>query len=60
MIHRVAPGWGSYLYVLEGGLVLVNGNHVPALAAVMVTDERELAISAENDSELLLVNIMMV
>ena len=60
VIHRVAPGWGSYLYVLEGGLVLVNGNHVPALAAVMVTDERELAISAENDSELLLVNIMMV
>jgi quercetin 2,3-dioxygenase len=58
--HRVAPGWGSYLYVLEGGPVLVNGKQVPALAAVMVTDEREFTVSAENDAELLLVDAKMV
>jgi redox-sensitive bicupin YhaK (pirin superfamily) len=57
--HRVAPGWGAYLYVLEGGPVLVNGKQVRALAAVMVTDEREFTVSAENDAELLLVDAKM-
>jgi redox-sensitive bicupin YhaK (pirin superfamily) len=54
--HRVAPGWGSYLYVLEGGPVLVNEKLVPALAAVMVTEEQGFTVSARNDAELLLVD----
>jgi redox-sensitive bicupin YhaK (pirin superfamily) len=53
--YRVAPGWGVYLYVIEGGPVLVNGQQTPALAAVMITDEREFKVSAVSDAELLLV-----
>ncbi|MHB8846364.1 MAG: pirin family protein [Nitrospirota bacterium] len=58
--HRPAPGWGVYLYVLEGGPVQVNGQKAPALAAVMVTDEQELTVRAGNDAELLLVDVRMV
>jgi hypothetical protein len=55
----VAPGWGSYLSVLEGGPVLVNGKQVPALAAVMINKERDFTVRAENDAELL-VDVLMV
>jgi redox-sensitive bicupin YhaK (pirin superfamily) len=57
--HRVAPGWGAYLYVLEGGPVQVNGRQAHALTAVMVTDEQEFTVRAENDAELLLVDAKM-
>jgi redox-sensitive bicupin YhaK (pirin superfamily) len=57
--HRVVPGWGAYLYVLEGGPVLVNGKRAPALASVMITDEREFTVRAEDGAELLLVDVKM-
>lgn len=57
--RRVIPGWGAYLYVLEGGPVQVNGKQAPALAAVMIVDEQEITIRAGNDAELLLVDSKM-
>ncbi len=53
--HKLEPGWGAYLYVLEGGPVEVNGIHVPTLGAAKITDEEKLQVEAENDAELLLV-----
>lgn len=52
-------GRGAYLYVLEGGPVGVNGNPVPALGAVKVTEEKELSIEAKKDAELLLVDVLL-
>jgi hypothetical protein len=57
--HALAEGWGSYLYVLEGGPVLVNGKRVTALSSVMITDERAFTVRAEEDAELLLVDARM-
>jgi redox-sensitive bicupin YhaK (pirin superfamily) len=45
--------------VLEGGPVLVNGERAPALASVMITDEQEIKVKAEDDAELLLVDVKM-
>jgi redox-sensitive bicupin YhaK (pirin superfamily) len=58
--RHIADGWGAYLYVLEGGPVLVDGKEAPALAAVMITDQREFAVRAEQDAELLLVEAKMI
>jgi hypothetical protein len=57
--RQLAPGWGAYLYVLEGGPVLVNGTRASALASAMITDEREIKVRAEDDTELLLVEVKM-
>jgi len=57
--RQLAPGWGAYLYVLEGGPVLVNGMRVSVLASAMITDEREIKVRAEDDTELLLVEVKM-
>jgi hypothetical protein len=37
----------------------VNGRQAHALTAVMVTDEQEFTVRAENDAELLLVDAKM-
>jgi redox-sensitive bicupin YhaK (pirin superfamily) len=57
--HPVPPGWGAYLYVLEGGPATVNGRSVPALASVMITGESKLIVSARNETETLLVQVRM-
>ncbi|MEW6443257.1 MAG: pirin family protein [bacterium] len=49
--------WGVYLYLLEGGPVHVNAQRVDALGAAMVTEEREVDMSAQSDAELLLVHV---
>jgi redox-sensitive bicupin YhaK (pirin superfamily) len=59
-IHQVADGWGAYLYVLEGGPVLVDGKEAPALSAIMITHQREFTVRAEQDAELLLVEAKMI
>ncbi len=46
--------------MVEGGAVLVNDSKVEALSAIMVTGETELNIYAEDDAELLLVDVLMV
>jgi len=57
--HTVAPGQGVYLYVLEGGPASLNGRVLPALAAAMVTDEPHLEVTAEEEAELLLVQVRL-
>jgi redox-sensitive bicupin YhaK (pirin superfamily) len=57
--HPGKAGRGSYLYVLEGGPVALNGlKTVPLLGAAMVVDEPELEIEARGNSAwLLLVDV---
>jgi len=54
--YPVAEGRGAYLYVLEGGPVRVNGRRLPTLGAAKVAGEREIAVRADADAELLLVD----
>ncbi len=48
---------GVYLYVLEGGPVTVYGEKMTALTAGMITEDGEIAVNAEGDAELLLVDV---
>jgi len=57
--HELAAGWGAYFYVLEGGSVTVNGQRLPALAAVKVTLEPQLAVQARGEAELILVEVAL-
>jgi len=52
--------WGVYLYLLEGGPILVNGQRLAALDALMATEEKELEVTAELDAELLLVHTHLI
>lgn len=55
----LVEGRGVYLYVLEGGPVLVNGSGIPALGAAKIENESTLEIRAEGDSELLLIDVFV-
>jgi len=55
--HALAPGQGAYLYVLEGGPVILNGQVLPALAAALLTAEPHLEVAADQEAELLLVEV---
>lgn len=57
--HDLRPSRGAYLYVLDGGPVFVNGHRLPALAAAKISHERRLALTAEADAELLLVDVQL-
>jgi redox-sensitive bicupin YhaK (pirin superfamily) len=57
--HVIQGKRGAYLFVLEGGPVNVSGHQIPALGAAKVTGEIELATNAEEDAELLLVDIAL-
>ena len=50
------PGYGVYLYVLEGGPVSLNDTSLPQLASAKITDEKKLVLTAVHDAELLLVD----
>jgi redox-sensitive bicupin YhaK (pirin superfamily) len=58
--YDIGDGRGIYLYVLEGGPIVVNGARVPALASAMITAEESIAIRAEHDAELLLVEVKLL
>ena len=58
--YAIGEGWGVYLYVLEGGPVRLNGERMPALAAAQVMQETALHIEAEEDAELLLINVHLI
>ncbi|RJR36960.1 MAG: pirin family protein [Deltaproteobacteria bacterium] len=58
--HFLEAGRGAYLYVLEGGPVRVNGHPLPALAAAKISDELEVAVQAQGDTELLLVDVLLI
>jgi len=57
--HILKKGRGAYLYILEGDDVIVDGNRLQALAAAMVKGVEGISISAEGESELLLVDISL-
>ncbi len=57
--HQLAAGWGAYLYVLEGGPITLNGHRLPALAAAKVTLEPGVAVQAQGEAELLLVEVFL-
>lgn len=54
---RSGGGRGVYVYVLEGGPVNVSPYEIPVLGAAMVTDEERFRVTADSDSELLLVEV---
>ncbi len=58
--HVLRDGRGIYFYVLEGGSVKMNGNLIPALGAAKVTGKAQLDITAHDDVELLLIDILLV
>jgi redox-sensitive bicupin YhaK (pirin superfamily) len=60
--HVGKKGRGAYLYVIEGDRIVINGRKiVPALGAVVATDEPELVMEAEGASaELLLVDVPLI
>ena len=58
--HQVEDGRGAYLYVIEGGTVKVNDNTVLTFGAAKALGKLELIIRAEEDSELLLVDVLLI
>ena len=57
-VYPFPPRHGGYLYVLEGGPVTLGAAAMPALAAAMITGETGIAVSAADDAELLLVDVL--
>lgn len=57
--HSLADGQGAYLYVLEGGRITLNGQGLPALAAAMITQEPRVEVAADQEAELLLVEVKL-
>lgn len=53
--YALRTGRGAYLYVLEGGPVMLNDILTPALGAAEIVDEKQLVLTANEDAELLLV-----
>ena len=58
--YQLKKGNGLYIYVIEGGSILVNGQRVMPLGAAKIFDEMDLDIKAENDSELLFVDVLLI
>lgn len=57
--HRIRVKRGGYLYVMEGGPVKVNGHQVPLLGAAKLSEDMKVAVDAEEDAELLLVDVLL-
>ena len=57
--HRIKVHRGGYLYVLEGGPVKVDGHLVPTFGAAKISEETKLDVDAEQDAELLLVDVLL-
>jgi quercetin 2,3-dioxygenase len=56
--HEIGPGRGVYAYLIDGGATF-NGEEVATGDAAKVTDEPQLAIRANEPSELILVDVPM-
>lgn len=57
--HPIGPGRGVYAYLIEG-LASFNGEPLATGDAAKVTDEAQLAVHADQPSELILVDVPMV
>jgi redox-sensitive bicupin YhaK (pirin superfamily) len=51
------PGRGAYLYVVEGGPVVVDSEVVPEFGAAMIAQENKVRLKAEGISELLILDV---
>ena len=51
--------WGVYLYLLEGGPVIVNDQAISVYGAAMIRDQEAIEIAAQKDAELLMVEVML-
>ncbi len=58
--HFLKKDRGVYLYVLEGEGLEINGHMIPALGAVKATGALTLTIKGLGDSELLLIDVLLV
>jgi hypothetical protein len=58
--HHIKKGRGGYLYMLEGEGLKVNGHMIPALGAIKATGALTLTITGLGDSELLLIDVLLV
>ena len=54
--HEFAPGFGAYLFLMEGGAEL-NGETLAAGEAARIWDEERLAFRARQTSELIMVEV---
>jgi redox-sensitive bicupin YhaK (pirin superfamily) len=57
--YKLKEGRGAYFYVLEDGPVELNGYRIPMFGAAKIIKEKELHVKAENDAELLLVDVLL-
>ncbi|NYT01995.1 MAG: pirin family protein [Methanosarcinales archaeon] len=57
--HQLPEGQGVYLYLLEGGPVQVNDEAVAHLGTAIVREGDRIIVRAEQDSELLLVEVKL-
>jgi len=57
--HQIKAKRGGYLYVLEGGPVKVDGHQVPPLGAAKLSGEMKVAVDAEKEAELLLIDVLL-
>jgi redox-sensitive bicupin YhaK (pirin superfamily) len=55
--HQMEPGWGAYLYLLEGGPVEVNNKAVSVYGSAIIKDQAGIDIAAGGDSEFLMVEV---
>jgi quercetin 2,3-dioxygenase len=55
----MTAGRGAYVYVLEGGPITINDEKIPTLGAAQVTDEPNIRLRAEEDAELLFIDVRL-
>lgn len=60
VIYAVEAGRGAYIYPLEGGPIEVDGKKTEALGAVMVKEKRSVEIKAAADTELIVVDVVLI
>lgn len=60
MEYGMEAGRGSYIYLLEGGPLRVNGRALPEFGAAMVRDEPAISIHADEDAELIMIDVALL
>jgi hypothetical protein len=55
--HDLPAGRGAYLYVVEGGPVLLGSEEMVPLSAAAITGPETVLVSAAQDAELLLIDV---
>ncbi len=54
--YTLKAGRGAYLYLLEGGPIMLNENVIQSLGSAEIIEEKEFAVGAKIDAEILLVD----